>query len=112
MSDRKKAAGLPRVRRLRRRKMENSFGGTIHLKNADGIARVSDLYYWLLTTTRSNFVASILSAMKSLGFADDARVKTMNAALGGLYEVVANDKAYRPDEFVQALHKFETTLPK
>jgi inward rectifier potassium channel len=32
------------------------------MRNADGIGRLSDLYYWLLTTSRINFVASILIA--------------------------------------------------
>jgi len=41
---------------------KGAFGTVIHLRNVDGIGRLSDLYYWLLTTSRVNFVASILAA--------------------------------------------------
>jgi hypothetical protein len=56
-------------------------------------------------------LASILTSMKSLGFADDAQVKTMNQALGGLYDAVQSDEAYRPDIYVQALRNFQGSLP-
>ena len=48
-------------RRLRRKPGRGAFGNTVHLHNADGIGRLSDLYYWMLTTSRTNFVASILA---------------------------------------------------
>jgi len=59
MSERKKH----RIQRRRYRKpQQGPFGGTVQLRNADGIGRLSDLYYWLLTTSRTNFLASILAA--------------------------------------------------
>ncbi|SRR5579859_303585 len=41
---------------------KGAFGSIVHLRNVDGIGRLSDLYYWMLTTSRVNFVASILAA--------------------------------------------------
>jgi len=61
MSDRRP----PRVhvRRQRRRKpQQTSFGATIQGKNATEISFLSDLYYWLLTTSRSCFAGAILGA--------------------------------------------------
>ncbi len=54
--------GRPPTVRRRRRSYRGAFGNTVHMRNADGIGRLSDLYYWLLTTSRINFVASILIA--------------------------------------------------
>jgi inward rectifier potassium channel len=50
------------VRRRLRKPRQGAFGGIVHLRNIDGIGRLSDLYYWLLTTSRVNFVASIMAA--------------------------------------------------
>ena len=58
-----------------------------------------------------NLVASIVAAMHLLGLADDGQIKALDAALRGLYDAVANDRSYRPESFVQALRKFEATLP-
>jgi hypothetical protein len=55
---------------------------------------------------------SVIAGMKSLGFADDAQIKGLNGALGGLYQVVANDQAYRPDAFAAALRQLGTKLPQ
>lgn len=60
MAQRKTPA--PAKRRAKRKPGRGAFGNTVHLHNADGIGRLSDLYYWLLTTSRTNFVASILAA--------------------------------------------------
>ena len=49
-------------RRRYRKPYQGAFGGTVLLRNVDGIGQLSDLYYWLLTTSRINFVAAILSA--------------------------------------------------
>jgi len=46
----------------RRKSRQGAFGATVHLHNVDGIGRLSDLYYWMLTTSRINFVSSILAA--------------------------------------------------
>ena len=56
-------------------------------------------------------LASIVGAMHLLGFADEARIRALNEALGGLYEAVATDQTYRPEMFVDALRRFEATLP-
>ena len=48
-------------RRKVNRSHQGAFGGMVHLRNVDGIGRLSDLYYWMLTTSRTNFVASILA---------------------------------------------------
>jgi hypothetical protein len=55
---------------------------------------------------------SVIAGMKSLGFADDTQIKGLNGALGGLYQVVANDQAYRPDAFAAALRQLGTKLPQ
>jgi inward rectifier potassium channel len=47
--------------RIKRRPRQGAYGTTVHLRNAEGIGRLSDLYYWLLTTSRINFIASILA---------------------------------------------------
>jgi len=49
-------------RRRLKKPRKGAFGAVVHLRNVDGIGRLSDLYYWLLTTSRVNFVASILAA--------------------------------------------------
>jgi Cytochrome c554 and c-prime len=56
-------------------------------------------------------LASIVAAMHLLGLADDGQIKALDAALRGLYDAVANDRSYRPESFVQALHQFDVTLP-
>ena len=56
-------------------------------------------------------LASIVAAMHLFGWADDGQIKALNEALGGLYDAVANDQAYRPEPFVQALHKVAAKLP-
>lgn len=55
---------------------------------------------------------SVVAAMKALGFADDAQVKALNTALGGLYSAVASDHPYDPDRFVAALRAVGTQLPQ
>lgn len=52
----------PARRRPTRKSRKGAFGGTVHLHNVDGIGRLSDLYYWMLTTSRINFVSSVLVA--------------------------------------------------
>lgn len=54
---------------------------------------------------------SIVAGMKSMGFADDAQIKGLNDALGGLYTAVADDQKYRPEEFTQALRQVQAKLP-
>ena len=58
----KRKTPAPPKRRARRKPGRGAFGNTVHLHNVDGIGRLSDLYYWMLTTSRTNFVASILAA--------------------------------------------------
>jgi len=59
MTRRKKPAA---PRRPTRKSRQGAFGSVVHLHNVDGIGRLSDLYYWMLTTSRINFLASILAA--------------------------------------------------
>ena len=54
---------------------------------------------------------SIASGMRSFGFANDDQVKAMNGALGGLFDAVADDQAYRPATFAKALQDLQKTLP-
>lgn len=56
-------------------------------------------------------LASILAAIKALGFAEEAQVKAMNTALEEVYEAVQSDQNYRPEPFVQALKRFAAALP-
>ena len=58
----KRAKSAKPRRRITRKPRQGAFGATVHLDNVEGIGRLSDLYYWLLTTSRVNFVASILAA--------------------------------------------------
>lgn len=60
MSDRR--PHRPKLLRRRRKPQKTSFGATIQAKNGSEISRLSDLYYWLLTTSRGYFAASILGA--------------------------------------------------
>ncbi|HEX3865052.1 MAG TPA: multiheme c-type cytochrome [Stellaceae bacterium] len=57
-------------------------------------------------------LGSILAATKMLSFADEAQVKSLNDALGALYDAVASDQAYRPDTYVKALQQFAAKLPQ
>jgi hypothetical protein len=56
-------------------------------------------------------LASVAAAMHLRGLADDGQIKALDEALLGLYDAVANDQAYRPEAFVQALHQFDAKLP-
>jgi hypothetical protein len=56
-------------------------------------------------------LASIVAAMHLQGLADDGQIKALDGALRGLYDAVANDRSYRPESFVQALHQFDVALP-
>ena len=55
-------------------------------------------------------LASIVSAMKAGGYADDAQAKAMQTALNGLYETLAKDDVYSPDAFLAALRDFQKSL--
>jgi hypothetical protein len=55
-------------------------------------------------------LASIVSAMKAGGYANDAQVKAMTTSLNGLYETLAKDDTYKPDAFLAALRDFQQTL--
>jgi hypothetical protein len=57
-------------------------------------------------------LSSIVTAMKTFGYAGDEQVKAMHAALGGLNDTLANDQAYDPNAFVKALRGFKGTLPQ
>jgi Cytochrome c554 and c-prime len=56
-------------------------------------------------------LGSIVSAMKALGFADEGQLKALDDALGKLYDAAADDQAYRPEKFAQALKDLEAKLP-
>ncbi len=58
----KRAKSAKPRRRVTRKPRRGAFGTTVHLDNVEGIGRLSDLYYWMLTTSLINFVASILAA--------------------------------------------------
>ena len=58
----KPKTSAPTKRRAKRQPRKGAFGAAVYLRNVDGIGRLSDLYYWLVTTSRTNFIASILAA--------------------------------------------------
>jgi inward rectifier potassium channel len=60
MSDRR--VYRPRLQRRREKPRQTSFGGAVHARNEKEISRLSDMYYWLLTTSRANFALTILGA--------------------------------------------------
>ena len=89
MSDRRPSRlKLPR---RRRKPQKTSFGATIQAKNAAEISRLSDMYYWLLTTSRGYFASSILGAY--LG---------MNTLFAIAYMVVGGIENVRPWNFADA----------
>ena len=89
MSDRRPSRlKLPR---RRRKPQKTSFGATIQAKNAAEISRLSDMYYWLLTTNRTNFAGSILGAY--LG---------MNTLFALAYMVAGGIENVRPWNFADA----------
>jgi hypothetical protein len=57
-------------------------------------------------------MSAIISAMQQSGLANEAQVKTMNAALEKLYTAVAKDEEYKPKTFVAALQDFQAAAPK
>jgi len=79
------------VRRARRKATRTSFGATIQAKNVPELSRISDLYYWLLTTGRSNFLLTILGAY--LG---------MNGLFACIYMLVGGVENMRPMNFADA----------
>ena len=54
---------------------------------------------------------SIVAAMKQLGFADEKQLAPLDAALNGLYQAVANDQTFSPDDYVKAVKEFGAKLP-
>ena len=83
MSDRR-----PYHRRLshrRARAHQTSFGAVIHPKNVSEISRISDLYYWLLTTHRGSFTLTILGAYLGM----NALFALAYMAIGGIDNVRA-----------------------
>ena len=56
-------------------------------------------------------LGSIFAAMRGLGFANEAQLKALDDALGGVYEAAANDQTYRPEKFAQTLKEVEAKLP-
>lgn len=55
-------------------------------------------------------LGSIVSAMRVNGYASEPQVKAMTTALNGLYETLAKDDTYRPEEFLAALRDFQKSL--
>ncbi|HZK90692.1 MAG TPA: multiheme c-type cytochrome [Stellaceae bacterium] len=53
---------------------------------------------------------SIVTAMKSLGLADETQISGLNQALDGLYAAVADDQKYSPDAYAEALKAFKAKL--
>jgi len=56
-------------------------------------------------------LSSIVAAMKALGFANETQAKSLNDALGPVFDAVGDDQAYSPDTFLQALRQFQAKLP-
>ena len=54
---------------------------------------------------------SIVAAMKQLGFADEKQLAPLDAALTGLYQAVANDQTFSPDDYVAAVKAVAAKLP-
>lgn len=57
-------------------------------------------------------LGSVLAAMKQLGYADGTQLAALNDAMGPLYTEVADDQAYDPDKYKQALTAFNAKLPQ
>ncbi len=55
-------------------------------------------------------LASIASALRLTGGANETQAKAMNDALNGLYEALVKNETYQPDTFVAALKDFQKTL--
>jgi Cytochrome c554 and c-prime len=56
-------------------------------------------------------LSSIVAGMKALGLASEAQAKTLNDALGPVFDAVTDDQSYSPDTFLQALRQFQAKLP-
>lgn len=57
-------------------------------------------------------LGAIASAMRMSGLLDTEETKTMNDALAGLDQSIADDSSYRPEIFVKALQVFKKTIPQ
>lgn len=75
---------------------------------AAGLSHDASDYPGAAQTTMA--LASIASAMRMSGAANEAQAKAVDAALNGLYETVQKDDTYKPDAFVAALRDFQKTL--
>jgi hypothetical protein len=53
---------------------------------------------------------SIVATMGQFGYADESQLAGLNEALDGLFAVIADDQAYRPDDFVKAMRRFKEKL--
>ena len=51
-----------------------------------------------------------ISAMKSAGAIDNARLEQMNAALERCYAATADDELYRPADFAAAIEGFRSLI--
>ena len=56
-------------------------------------------------------LASIVAAMTQAGDADAGQIASLNEALRGLYDAVADGNTYEPEAFAQALRQFSAKLP-
>ena len=56
-------------------------------------------------------LGAIASNLQMAGALDPARVRAVNAAIGGLDKILADEEAYRPDAFVKALEAVQQALP-
>jgi hypothetical protein len=57
-------------------------------------------------------LGAIASNMKMAGLLDPAHINTVNAALGALNRIIADDQTYRPAAFVAGLKTFQQALPR
>jgi Cytochrome c554 and c-prime len=55
---------------------------------------------------------SVIQAMKRLGYADDAQLKRLNAALDAMYAAVGDDQKYDPAGYVDAVKALKSVLPQ
>jgi Cytochrome c554 and c-prime len=57
-------------------------------------------------------LASVVAAMKALGFADGQQLAALDDSMGPLYDAVRDDQRYDPDAYVAALKAFNAKVPQ
>jgi hypothetical protein len=93
----------------------HNFGGEDVRALANGIIRAGIMQHdytdYAGAEQATMALSSIVAAMKNMNLLNEQQYKTVNSALGKLYDAVDKDEQYKSSTFVAALRDFQQSLP-